>query len=148
MGWGFMGKYTKLLIIFFSCILFIICIVFGFNIIIKETKKNKISQISEFINISDENKKSDLQEVAEFTYEEVEELDTIQFLESTIDNKSNLKISITYKDKALKFDRVFSFKQIINEVLKDDYSDIVIVMSQEIPSKSEMRFVYNHGKWQ
>lgn len=143
-----MGKYKKLLIIFFLCILFIICIVFGFNIIIKETKKNKISQISEFINISDENKKSDLQEIAEFTYEEVEELDNIQFLESTIDNKSNLKISITYKDKALKFDRVFSFKQIINEVLKDDYSDIVIVMSQELPSKSEMRFVYNHGKWQ
>lgn len=143
-----MGKYTKLLIIFFSCILFIICIVFGFNIIIKETKKNKISQISEFINISDENKKYDLQEIAEFTYEEVGELDNIQFLENTIDNKSNLKINITFKDKTLKFDRVFSFKQVINEVLKDDYSDIVIVMSQEIPSKSEMRFVYNHGKWQ
>lgn len=148
MGWDSMGKYKKLLILFFLCILFIICIVFGFNIIIKETKKNKISQISEFINISDENKKSDLQEIAEFTYEEVEELDNIQFLESTVDNKSNLRISITYKDKALKFDRVFSFKQIINEVLKDDYSDIVIVMSQELPSKSEMRFVYNHGKWQ
>ncbi|MGG7076797.1 hypothetical protein [Clostridium sardiniense] len=143
-----MGKYTKLLIIFFSCILFIICIVFGFNIVIKETKKNKISQISEFINISDENKKSELQEVAEFTYEEVGELDNIQFLESNVDNQSNLKISVTFKDKALKFDRVFSFKQVINEILKNDYSDIVIVMSQELPSKSEMRFVYNHGKWQ
>lgn len=142
-----MKKYTKLLIVFFSCILFIICIIFAFNIIIKETEKNKIAKISEFINISDENKISDLQELVEFTYKEIAELDNIQFLESNIDNKSNLKISVTFKDKTLKFDRIFSFKQTIAEVLQDKYSDLVIVMSQELPSKSEMKFVYNHGKW-
>lgn len=142
-----MKKYAKLLILFFSCILFIICIVFVLNIIIKETEKNKINQVSEFINISDENKKSNLQELVEFTYEEIGELDNIQFLESTIDNTSNLKINVAFKDKTLKFDRIFSFKQLTAEVLKDKYSDVVIVMSQELPSKSEMRFVYNHGKW-
>ncbi len=142
-----MKKYTKLLIVFFSCILFIICIIFAFNIIIKETEKNKIAKISEFINIADEDKISDLQELVEFTYEEIGELDNIQFLESNIDNKSNLKINVTFKDKTLKFDRIFSFKQMTAEVLKDKYSDVVIVMSQELPSKSEMRFVYNHGKW-